>query len=73
MEAKRVRRVRYMDYRLWLMLITVLGLLLLGPIWAEFGLDEPQNRWIGAGVFLVGVVATIAAWRFLARSFPPTR
>jgi hypothetical protein len=59
-----------MGYRSWLMLITVLGGLLLGPMWAEFGLDEPQNRWIEAGVFLVGVTATIAAWRFLARSFP---
>jgi hypothetical protein len=66
----RVPRVHYMDFRTWVLVAVVLGFLLVGPIWSEFGPGGPRNRWIEAVVFLVGVGASVALWRFLAKSFP---
>lgn len=66
----RVRRVHYMDLRTWVLVAFVLGFLLVGPIWSEFGPGGPRNRWIEAAVFLIGVGASVAAWRFLTESFP---
>lgn len=66
----RVRRAHYMDVRTWVLAVVVLGSLLVGPIWSEFGPGGPRNRWIEAAVFLVGVGASVVIWRFLAQSFP---
>lgn len=59
-----------MDFRTWVLVAVVLGFLLLGPIWSEFGPGGPRNRWIEAAVFLVGVGTSVAVWRFLTESFP---
>lgn len=66
---RRVRRLHYMGWRAWLMLVAVLGLLLLGPVMSEFGPEGPGNRWMEAAIFSAGVIALVAIWRFLAKSF----
>ena len=65
----RVRRSHYMDLRTWVLVGIVLGFLLLGPLWSEFGPGGPGNRWIEAVAFLVGIGASVAVWRFLTKSF----
>ncbi len=59
-----------MDLRTWVLVVIVLGSLLLGPIWSEFGPGGPGNRWFEAVALLVGVGASVAVWRFLTESFP---
>jgi len=65
-----VRRLHHTDLRFWLNTIVVLGGLLGGPLWVELAPDGEGNRWMGAGMFVVGALGAIGLWRFLAASFP---